>query len=115
MDSPELPSVLRASIADSSQDVLVSAASIWEMAIKWRRGRLEGVQPYLDDYPALHRRWGFRTLAIEAADACLAGRLPFSHGDPFDRVLIAQSLRLDADLATCDAAIAAVHERTVWH
>ena len=97
MDDPQLPAGLRERLADVVQVVYVSAASVWEIAIKHRRGRLHGVEDYLAAHAALHEEWGFQPVAIDASDASEAGSSTFDHADPFDRVLIAQSRRLDAE------------------
>ena len=91
-------------IADPDTNVWVTAASAWEIAIKTRLGRLDG--------EALLSAWadiiaGMRTteLPIESPDAILAGRLPWEHKDPFDRVIVAQALRRNLTIATRDSKI----------
>ncbi len=113
-DDTQLSSTVRERMADTDQEVLVSAASLWEIAIKTRKGRLQGTRPYLEQHARLHIEWGFVPVAIDLEDAVVAGDITLPHGDPFDRVLIAQAQRLGADLATCDRAIREVFERTVW-
>lgn len=61
-DAPEPGRVARRVIADRRTGVFVSVASLWEIAIKRRRGRLVGVDEYLAQYPWLHTRWGFSTV-----------------------------------------------------
>jgi PIN domain nuclease of toxin-antitoxin system len=68
-------------------EVLVSAASIWEAEIKAARGKLR-LEADLESEPAEH---GFGSVDITAAHAIAAARLPMHHGDPFDRMLIAQA------------------------
>jgi len=114
MDDPNLSPGLRDALADPDQGVYISAASVWEIAIKQRRGRLRGAEDYLAAHAELHEEWGFQPVAIDSADAAAAGGFPFIHADPFDRVLIAQSRRLEAPLATRDEAIREVHEDVVW-
>lgn len=113
-DAPELSRPARRAIADRRNRVLVSAASLWEIAIKRRRGRLTGVDDYLARYQELHERWGFSTVVIEASDAIAAGGFSFRHDDPFDRMIIAQSNRLEAGVVTCDDAIRRYVTRCVW-
>lgn len=113
-DSSELPRELRRRLSKTEQVVFVSAASVWEIAIKHRRGKLFGVEEYLARHSELHREWGFSGVAIDAEDGAVAGSLPFDHADPFDRMLIAQSLRLDATLATSDRTLRRLHRDTVW-
>ena len=75
-------------IANSNNDVHVSTASVWEVAIKTALGRLE---VELDDLEEAIVRNGFRPLPIGFRHAVTAGRLPSVHRDPFDRMLVAQA------------------------
>ncbi len=86
-DDPRLPAAAADIIADRETDVLVSAATAWEISIKQAAGRLEAPDDFLDAVAANE----FVTLAISAEHAMAAGRLPPRHGDPFDRMLIAQA------------------------
>lgn len=113
-DAPELGKAAKRVISDPKNTILVSAACLWEIAIKTRRGRLTGTEEYLSRHREFHEEWGFSTLVIEVADAVEAGRLAISHTDPFDRMLIVQARRTDAVLATCDAAIRHVASATIW-
>lgn len=113
-DAPELGRSARRAISDPRNQIVVSAASLWEIAIKRRRGRLTGVDDYLGRYAELHDHWGFSTLVIEPADAVSAGSLAISLEDPFDRMLIVQSRRLAAPIVTCDDAIRRHVPRCVW-
>jgi PIN domain nuclease of toxin-antitoxin system len=93
----------RGAIADPANDVLVSAASVWELEIKRVVGKLELGRDLLADL----ERVRFDVLPITASDAVSAARLPLHHRDPFDRMLIAQAARLDATIVTRDPAFAA--------
>lgn len=113
-DAPELGRAARRAIANRNNQIIVSAASLWEIAIKRRKGRLTGVDGYLAHYDELHARWGFSTLVIEPADAVAAGSLSVSLDDPFDRMIIAQSRRLDARIVTCDDSIRQHVRGCIW-
>ncbi|MCW5890594.1 MAG: type II toxin-antitoxin system VapC family toxin [bacterium] len=113
-DAPELGRTARRTIAKPDNQIVVSAASLWEIAIKRRKGRLTGVDEYLVRYPELHDRWGFLLASIDPEDAVVAGLLDIPHDDPFDRMLIAQSRRLEARIVTCDEAITRHVRRCVW-
>lgn len=81
--------------------MFVSSATIWEVEIKRALGRLKAPE----DTAALVDESGFERLAISFEHAREAARLPALHGDPFDRMLVAQA-RLEAlTLATLDAEI----------
>jgi PIN domain nuclease of toxin-antitoxin system len=94
----------REQIADSTREVMVSAVSAWEIAIKTRLGRLDG-EPLLSAWPDIMAAMAVTELAIEAADAILAGRLAWNHRDPFDRMIVAQAARRGLTIATRDADI----------
>jgi PIN domain nuclease of toxin-antitoxin system len=86
-DDDQLGKNARALINDATISKLVSSASIWEMEIKAQLGRLE----ILDDLPAVLLASGIIPLPISWHHAQTAGALPRHHGDPFDRMLIAQA------------------------
>ena len=83
---------------DHEPDVYVSAATIWEVAIKQAAGKL--LEP--SGLPERIRDCGFTPLPIGFEHAIAAGRLPLIHRDPFDRVLIAQAQCEDLTLVTRD-------------
>ena len=85
-----------------SGEVVVSAASIWEISIKQSSGKLDVPQAFLDDVEALD----VELLAIAPVHARAAGALPQHHGDPFDRMLIAQAMAERLPLMTDDRRIA---------
>jgi PIN domain nuclease of toxin-antitoxin system len=95
---PNLPPGADAAIADPATTVLVSAATVWEIAIKKAAGRLEAPDDLLGALDAN----AFDTLAIAAAHALAAGELPGHHADPFDRMLIAQARAEGLTLITVD-------------
>jgi PIN domain nuclease of toxin-antitoxin system len=97
-DDPLLPSRAAAIIGDPDTEVVVSAATAWEISIKKAAGRLEAPDDLLD---ALHAN-EFDTLVITAEHAITAGRLPPHHSDPFDRMLIAQAQTEGLSLASVD-------------
>ncbi|OBJ78166.1 twitching motility protein PilT [Mycobacterium gordonae] len=88
-------------VEDPRNEVFVSAASAWEVAIKTRLGRLDG-EPLLSAWGDVIADMAARDLAIAADDAIFAGRLNWDHNDPFDRVLVAQAARRSLTLMTHD-------------
>jgi PIN domain nuclease of toxin-antitoxin system len=101
--NPLLNQAARRAIADPANQVFVSAASVWEIAIKRRLGKLAfGGSP-----SAAIGKNGFFELAILPMDAEAAGDLVWDHADPFDRLLAAQTSRLRGTLVTADAMIRA--------
>ena len=83
---------------DHDPDVYVSAATVWEVAIKQAAGKLTAPA----DLPERIRGSGFAELAINSEHAIAAGRLPLIHRDPFDRMLVAQAQCEDFALVTRD-------------
>lgn len=99
-DDPTLSDEIKRSI-DEEIDVFVSAATVWEVAIKQSLGKL--VAPV--DLPEKIRDSELRNLPITADHAIAAGRLPLIHGDPFDRMLVAQARSDGLTLVTRDNAL----------
>jgi PIN domain nuclease of toxin-antitoxin system len=99
-DQSDLPEEARHVIADPEMEVLVSAASAWEIAVKKASGRLEAPE----DLELEVARHGFEPLAITFDHARSAGSLPLHHRDPFDRMLIAQARLESLTLVTVDRA-----------
>lgn len=100
-DSTELNPACRAAIADRSNRVFVSAASVWEIGIKRRTGKLA----FNGSTVEAIRENGFIELPILAREAEAAAALDWSHADPFDRLLVAQAQASGLILATADSAI----------
>ena len=82
---------------------MVSTVTAWEIAIKRTVGRL---QFPIDTFEDMMREMGFDVLPILPAHAIAAGALPQLHGDPFDRMLIAQARTENLTLVSDDAAVA---------
>lgn len=97
------PSAL-AILSNPDTKLWVSAASAWEIAIKTRIGRFSG-EALLSAWSDVIATTSTAELPIESADAILAGRLPWAHKDPFDRVIVAQALRRNLTIATRDGKI----------
>lgn len=109
MAEPErLSPAARSTVGDPATELLVSAASAWEIAIKTRLGKLPGGERLLDCYQehVLHLRAD--EVDITRADALLAGSLRWTHRDPFDRVLAAQAMARGIVLVTVDRAFDAL-------
>jgi PIN domain nuclease of toxin-antitoxin system len=113
-DDPKLSATIRATIADASNVILVSAASAWEIAVKHRKGKLPeagDVAPRVAEYITRAR---FTPLAITIEHATAAGALPGPHDDPFDRMLIAQAMFEDIAIATTDRLFRDYGARIIW-
>ena len=111
-DPAKLPATARQGILDPANEVLFSAASIWEIAIKTELGRADfAVKP--EDIARAAVESGFDELPVSAQHAALTARLPRHHRDPFDRLLVAQAMTEPARLLTVDAALRRYSELVV--
>lgn len=114
INSPELSDTARDFIADGSNEIYLSAASAWEIAIKYAKGRLE--LPETPEQYVAHRltKHGFSPLPIQLSHALHVYQLPPHHQDPFDRLLIAQSQLEALPLLSIDSQIKRYNVSLVW-
>lgn len=114
VDDVRLSDTARAIMADSATQVNVSAASIWEVAIKAGKGRIDlpsDLDAYVDDRL---RRYRWSALSIDERHAVRAAGLPMIHADPFDRMLVAQGQIEGVPILTTDAALTRYDVETIW-
>ena len=109
-DDAGLSDTARAALADPANDVRVSTASVWEIAIKRGLGRLEAPADLPDHIAAQ----GFGWLPVGADHAWRVGELPPHHRDPFDRLLVAQALSERMAIVSADACFGAYGVETRW-
>ncbi len=113
-DDPRLSRTARTLIQNDANTVLVSAASAWEIATKWRLGKLPLGKDVVARFHELMELDAFQPLPMNAAHALLAGVFSQSHRDPFDRMLAAQSHLESVPLVTCDSAFDAFPVKVIW-
>ena len=113
-DSARLPEEARRTIADEANEVLISAASAWEIATKHRLGKLPDADLIAVDIAGAITNKGFGALPITVEDAERAGALPGPHRDPFDRILIAQSLARNLVLVSNESLFDRYCVRRLW-
>jgi len=104
----------RQAIADDGNDVMVSAASAWEIATKHRIGKLPDADALALDMTGAIAGQDFEELAITVEDAARAGSLPGSLRDPFARMLIAQALAHDLVLISMETLFDRYGVRRLW-
>jgi PIN domain nuclease of toxin-antitoxin system len=107
--SRQLTPKIRA-VINGADEVFVSAASIWEIAIKVRLGKLQADPVAM--VGAIEES-GFKELPVRAAHAAHVANLPLLHADPFDRLLVAQAVMEPLRLLTADAGLASYSELVV--
>lgn len=111
----DLPAAARDAIADADNEVLVSAASVWEIATKTRIGKLslpgdvlaKGITRWLVED-------GFSLLAIRGDHAELAGAMNIDHRDPWDRMILAQARIEGLTVVGSDRVFADHGAATIW-
>ncbi|MBV8489455.1 MAG: type II toxin-antitoxin system VapC family toxin [Candidatus Eremiobacteraeota bacterium] len=113
-DSKEIAAELRATLDDAAHRVFLSAASVWEIAIKHRLGKL--ALPEAPDRLIPHQRQlrGIETLPIAEAAVLRLRQLPDLHQDPFDRILACQAIEHAMTVVTPDPLLRAYPIRTCW-
>jgi PIN domain nuclease of toxin-antitoxin system len=104
-DDPRLSPHLRESLGDPDRLILVSSATVWEIATKYRLGKLPQAGEVAADVPGWIVKAGFSPLPISPVHAQLAGSWHHVHRDPFDRMLAAQAKLENLPLATNDAVL----------
>jgi PIN domain nuclease of toxin-antitoxin system len=112
--SPNLSAAAKAALADPANDLFLSAASVWELAIKIGNNKLSLSDP-LDVYVA---KWTaayqLGPLPVQFGHAQAVANLPAHHKDPFDRLLIAQAVHEGMSVVTSDGKFAPYGVPVVW-
>ena len=106
-DPDKIAPRVREHLSAPSTELVVSSASAWEVAIKTRSGKLAGGEVLLSLWDETLSSIRAEAIDIEAADAIMAGGLPWPHRDPFDRMLIAQAARRGLTVASSDSTVLA--------
>ncbi len=116
LDDPKLSAVARELMKATDNEILVSPASFWEIAIKFSMGKLALHRSYDDFVDVCLNRYRFRLSPIEPAHTIRLASMPFppGHKDPFDRLLIAQAIVEDIPIISVDAAFDAYPVRRIW-
>lgn len=114
MQPERLSPKVRRLLETAATEVLVSAASAWEIATKFRLGKLPGAKSAVADYGDVVRRLGAQPLSITTAHALAAGSYPQLHRDPFDRILAAQAQIEGLPLVSKDRALRVFDVELLW-
>ena len=113
-DNGRLSEDARRAIEDDTNVIFISAASVWEIATKYRLGKLPSAEALVRDVPGAIASQGFAELSITVTDAARAGALPGPHRDPFDRMLIAQAQTRDLVLVSNEELFDQYGVRRLW-
>jgi PIN domain nuclease of toxin-antitoxin system len=113
-DAPQLSPRARSLFQAADHEIYLSAASAWEIGVKYALGRLPLPEPpgrFVQVYREAHR---IETLAIDEESALQVSRLPLVHRDPFDRLLVGQAIVHGLAILTPDPLVADYPVRVVW-
>ncbi len=111
---PQLSTRAKSAIEDPANDVEVSPASYWEIAIKIRLGKYILSQPYQSFMESQIAGNDFRILHIEPRHTALLTTLPMHHKDPFDRLLVAQTLTEAVPIVSGDVSLDPYGVVRIW-
>lgn len=101
-------------LESDANEICVSAASAWEIATKYRIGKLPHARKLAENFLAVLTETGYLTLPISMEHALRAGNLLGDHKDPFDRMLCAQAIHEDIPLLSMDTKLDAFSVRREW-
>ena len=107
----QLSPAAQQALKDENNELLVSLATPWELAIKISLGKLEVEWSLIEKTTEL---LGARWMPVKLAHAAAVATLPFHHRDPFDRLLIAQALHEDLFVVSADASFDLYGLRRIW-
>ncbi|MCY3834629.1 MAG: type II toxin-antitoxin system VapC family toxin [Chloroflexi bacterium] len=113
-DHQRLSSVATERLNDPVSTIHLSLVSIWEIAIKFNMGKLELPLPFDEFVDTTIHSYSLRLLNIQIPHLRRVARIPLHHRDPFDRMLIAQSLVENIAIITSDAAFDAYPVQRLW-
>jgi PIN domain nuclease of toxin-antitoxin system len=114
IDEAQLSPNARDAVKSKDNEVYVSIASAWEMAIKVGVGKWPEAHGLLSDFEGLAHAEGFRLLPISVAHVRDAGLMRAPHRDPFDRLLAAQSMLEGLTIVTFDAGVLTLGGPCLW-
>jgi len=101
-------------LSNEREGLFLSAASSWEISLKFGLGKLELPEPPVKYVPKWMLNWGIRGLDISHLHALAVGDLPLRHQDPFDRILIVQAVTEEMVLLTADRMFEKYSVETLW-
>lgn len=100
-------------IEDLSNDILISPVVPWELAIKANKGKIP-LHPLVTDFLKVIQKQEFISIQIDPLHAIRSGLLPLHHRDPFDRLLVAQSLELGVPIISIDEIFDRYGVERIW-
>ena len=113
-DHPAMSSSAKRHLTSPGNGILVSSASAWEIATKFRLGKLPTAEQLVADFEGYLARENFESFPVSIDHAVRAGLLPGPHKDPFDRILIAQAQAESLPIISKDPVFDSYGIRRLW-
>lgn len=104
---PRLPNIFRLAVQDTTNEVFLSVASVWEAVVKHHLGKLPLPDPPAEYLPRQRQAHHIASLPIDEGAMLELAHLPLLHRDPFDRILVAQAMEHGLTIVTLDPSISA--------
>ena len=114
MESKRVSPVLRNILTNPANRRYLSAASVWEIVVKWQAGKLKLPKPPGEFFAEIKAKGKMRSLPIDDAAVLQLHKLPARHTDPFDRMLICQAIENGMTIVTPDEMIIQYPIKTLW-
>lgn len=111
---PEFQSPKAAQAIANADEIVISSISIWEIAVKSRKGHLDLTVPLQEFLVGLERIPNLQIHPVDVQTWLLSAELDWKHRDPADRVIVATARLLSCPVVTADKVIAAFYPATVW-
>jgi PIN domain nuclease of toxin-antitoxin system len=112
--NPRLSEAARAAVGDAANELLISSVSAFEITTKYRIGKLPEFAAIASDFPAVLGDFDHNVLPVEMVHAALAGALDHPHGDPFDRLLVAQARTERVPIVSIDKVFDEFGVERIW-
>jgi len=104
----------KAALENPNNELFLSVASVWELALKYAKGKLALAEPPGTYVPSRRAKLGIAVLELREEAALYSTSLPFHHNDPFDRMLICQSIVHGLAILSPDPLLAQYPVRLLW-
>jgi PIN domain nuclease of toxin-antitoxin system len=114
MDSRKISPTLREILVNPANRRYLSSVSVWETIVKWQNGKLQLPKPPVEFFTETKRLGRVRPLPLEDAAVLQLAKLPKTHNDPFDRMLICQAIESGMTIVTPDELIEQYPIKTLW-
>jgi PIN domain nuclease of toxin-antitoxin system len=114
LDDPQLSKKAKNTISKTTNPIIISSVSAWEISIKHQLGKLPELSHIFEKFSSYIQNEHFEILPITLEHALLAGKLPDHHKDPFDRMLLAQAKIEHLTIVSTDTIFAKYKAPTLW-